>query len=123
MKYHRKTIPINGVSGVNAKTFANLQNYEQQRITDLLNKQGGGEKTLTIFDKNLDDILQDMIHFFINIPEKYDKYYSTIDNPNIFIKHISSVVLVILDKDNSIYIGLYLFIISIILYTLNIIQV
>jgi len=122
MKYHRQTIPLDEVRGVNDKIL-DLQNYEQHRIKDILNKQGDYAKQGTIFDKKLEEILDGMINFIINIPEKYDKYYSSLDNPNILLKHLSSIVLVILDKDNSIYIGLYLLIISIILYSINIIQV
>ena len=64
-----------------------------------------------------------MINFFVYLPEKYNKYYETLDTvDNIFTKHITTIVLVILDENNTIYIGLYLLIITIILYSINIVR-
>jgi hypothetical protein len=120
-KYHRKTIPINDVKGVNDKIL-DLQNYEQHRIMDILNNNNKIRR-VTIFDKKLDEIIDEMINFFVYLPEKYDKYYKTLENiDSIFTKHLTSIVLVILDENNTIYIGLYLLIISIILYSINIIR-
>ena len=36
LKYHRKTIPVDDIKGVNDKIL-DLQNYEQHRIMDILN--------------------------------------------------------------------------------------
>lgn len=122
LKYHRKTIPLDDVKGVNDKIL-DLQNYEQHRIMDILNNNKDKIKRKTIFDKTLDEIVDEMINFFVYLPEKYDKYYNTLDDvSNVFTKHITTIVLVLLDENNTIYIGLYLLIISLILYNINIIN-
>lgn len=122
LKYHRRTIPVDDVKGVNDKIL-DLQNYEQHRIMDILNNNKKKEKRITILDKTLDQILDEMINFFVYLPEKYNKYYETLDTvDNIFTKHITTIVLVILDENNTIYIGLYLLIITIILYSINIVR-
>ena len=119
LKYHRKTIPVDDVKGVNE--ILDLQNYEQHRIMDILNNNK--EKRVAIFDKTLDQILDEIINFFVYLPEKYNEYYKTmVTVDNVFTKHITTIVLVILDENNTIYIGLFLLIISIILYSINIVR-
>lgn len=122
LKYHRKTIPVDDVKGVNDKIL-DLQNYEQHRIMEILNNNKKKEKRVIIFDKTLDQILDEIINFFVYLPEKYNEYYKTLDTvDNIFTKHITTIVLVLLDENNTIYIGLFLLIISIILYSINIVR-
>ena len=121
-RYHNRTFSVNRVRGVNDRIL-DLQNYEIHKIKDLLNEHSENKMVeKKILDKTLVDIFSEMGTFFYNIPDKYDRYYNSIENDNIIVKFISSLILLIVDKDNSIYIGLYLFIISIILYTINIIS-
>ena len=105
LKYHRKTIPVDDVKGVNDKIL-DLQNYEQHRIMDILNNNKK-EKRVTIFDKTLDQILDENYKFFCIFIFKYNEYYKTLDTvDNVFTKHITTIVLVILDENNTIYIKL-----------------
>lgn len=120
LEYHRKTIPHKEVKGVNDQIL-DLQNYETNRIQEILKNNSGYDKRDTIFDKKLSEIIDDTINFFVFIPEKYSEYLAKSSTESTFTKHLISIVSLIIDKDNSIYIGLYLFIISIILYTINII--
>lgn len=121
-KYHNRTVAIDKVSGTN-DTILDLNNYEIHKIKGILNQQQADKnKSVKFFDKTLVDIANEMGTFIYNIPKKYDKYYNSVEHDNIVVKFISSVILLIVDKDNSIYFGLYLFIMSIILYSINIIS-
>tara|TARA_B110000977_G_C11062933_1_gene486650 strand:- start:1312 stop:2100 length:789 start_codon:yes stop_codon:yes gene_type:complete len=121
-KYHSKTVAIDDVKGLEENVL-DMGNYEQHRINDILNKKADFKKESTIFDKTLGEIINDMISFYVDIPDKYNKYYISLDQENVVAKHIMSSVLIIIDRDNSIYFGILLLIISIILYAINIIQV
>ena len=120
-KYHNlsKSTKVTGIDD----HISLLNDYESMRIKDILSDDVNDIKVpLKFYEKSLEDLIDDMLTFIIDLPVTFNEEYKNMNTDNIFLKIAGSIVNTIFKKDNILYIGLIGLLISILLYTILIIE-
>lgn len=115
------------IAGELNKYSNELSNHEIDLIYNKFYQTDLDKKNKTIFDLTLNKIIHNTIHFLDNFQSDFSSSLyevelkeNDIDKKNIFTKYLTAFGLYIREKDNIIYLGIILVILSFILYFFSI---